>query len=279
MEYVIGFSIAAVIALTGVGAGVITAPLLVLLLHLPLEVAVSTALAYSAIVKLIVVPVHTLRRQVNYRVLSWMLLGGLPGVILGSLLFRRTAASDSHTSLFFFLGAIIIVTSAWHIFRHFRPGGIKRSACDRSRWMALIMVPVGAEVGFSSSGAGALGTVSLLGLTNLSAAQVVGTDLAFGLVIALVGSSVHLLGGQHASSILIRMAIGGVAGGLLATAFAPRIPNRTLRLGLSLCLLGIGAQFCYRALTQPGREAVHGVAASHVVLAAPSASSEVRVRR
>ena len=52
-ELLIGFSIAVLIALTGVGAGVVTAPLLILFLHVPVEIAVSTALAYAAVVKLI----------------------------------------------------------------------------------------------------------------------------------------------------------------------------------------------------------------------------------
>ena len=84
LQLLIGFAIAVLIALTGVGAGVVTAPLLILFLHVPVEVAVSTALAYAAVVKLIVVPVQIWRKQVSYRILLWMLLGGIPGVILGS---------------------------------------------------------------------------------------------------------------------------------------------------------------------------------------------------
>src|SRR5258708_28900592 len=101
MDFVIGFCIAVVIALTGVGAGVISAPLLILFLHVPVEIAVSTALAYSAIVKLIVVPVQVVRRQVNYRVLGVMLLGGLPGVILGSILFKNIATYGPKTPPYF----------------------------------------------------------------------------------------------------------------------------------------------------------------------------------
>ena len=91
LQLLIGFVIALIIALTGVGAGVVTAPLLILFLHVPVEIAVSTALAYAAVVKLIVVPVQMARKQVNYRILGWMCLGGVPGVILGSLLFRHVA--------------------------------------------------------------------------------------------------------------------------------------------------------------------------------------------
>lgn len=248
MDFVIGFVIAVVIALTGVGAGVITAPLLILFLHIPLEIAVSTALAYSAVVKLIVVPVQVFRKQVNYRVLGLMLIGGLPGVILGSLLFKHVAAHGPRTVLMFALGSIILFTSGWHIFRHFRPAGIARPVRDRARVLGLVMFPIGAEVGFSSSGAGALGTVALLGMTNLTAAQIVGTDLAFGLAIALVGTGVHMVGGQYAADILIKMSIGGVVGGIIGSGFAPKIPNRTLRLALSLWLTVIGLQFCWQSI-------------------------------
>lgn len=250
MDFVIGFCIAVVIALSGVGAGVITAPLLILFLHVPVEIAVSTALAYSAIVKLIVVPVQIIRRQVNYRVLGVMLLGGLPGVILGSILFRHVAIHGPKAALYFALGAIIIFTSGWHLFRHFRPVGIARPAAAHSRWIGAIMFPIGAEVGFSSSGAGALGTLSLLSLTSLTAAQVVGTDLAFGLAIALVGTSFHMIGGSFDSLLLTKLAIGGIIGGIVGSGAAPKIPNRQLRFVLSLWLMVIGLQFCYHAATR-----------------------------
>ena len=79
MELAIGFVIAFAIAVTGVGAGTSTpAPLLILFLHVPIELSVGTALAYSAIVKMIVVPVQIWRKQVVYRVVGWMLLGWSP---------------------------------------------------------------------------------------------------------------------------------------------------------------------------------------------------------
>jgi uncharacterized membrane protein YfcA len=248
MDYVIGFLIAVVIALSGVGAGVITAPLLILFLHVPVEIAVSTALAYSAIVKLIVVPVQVARRQVNWRVLGVMMLGGLPGVVIGSVLFKHVATHGPKAALYFALGVIIIFTSAWHLFRHFKPAAIERpNEPARRKTIAAIMFPIGAEVGFSSSGAGALGTVALLSLTSLTAAQVIGTDLAFGLSIALVGTGVHMIGGSYDAVLLTKLAIGGVIGGIVGSGAAPKIPNRTLRFALSLWLMVIGVQFCWEA--------------------------------
>jgi uncharacterized membrane protein YfcA len=250
MEFLIGFIIAIVIALTGVGAGVVTAPLLILFLKVPVDIAVSTALAYSAIVKLIVVPFQVVRRQVNYRVFGIMLLGGLPGVIFGSILFKQVAQHGPKAALYFVLGAIIIFTSGWHLLRHFRPAAITRPIADRPRWLAALMLPIGAEVGFSSSGAGALGTVALLSLTSLTTAEVVGTDLSFGLAIALAGTGVHLIGGAYNGLLLAKLAAGGIVGGLVGSGAAPKIPNRNLRFALSLWLLFIGLQFCYQAATK-----------------------------
>lgn len=250
MELALGFLIAFIIAITGVGAGTITAPLLILFLHVPVVISVGTALAYSVVVKAVIVPLQMLRRQVEYRVVGIMLLGGLPGVLLGSLLFRHFATTGNNAVLYGALGIIIITTSGWHLYRHFLPLETNPAKPTRRRTIAALMFPIGAEVGFSSSGAGALGTIVLLGLSSLTAAQVVGTDLAFGLCVAFAGSSLHFASGNLDTALLTRLIIGGIAGGLAGSLLAPRVPNRQLRLALSICLLALGVQFCYQAVVK-----------------------------
>jgi uncharacterized membrane protein YfcA len=250
MELALGFLIAFVIAITGVGAGTITAPLLILFLHVPVVISVGTALAYSVVVKAVVVPLQMWRRQVVYRILGIMLLGGLPGVVLGSLLFRHFAAAGNNAVLYGALGLIIITTSTWHLYRYFRPFKARMEKPTRPRTIAALMFPIGAEVGFSSSGAGALGTIVLLGLSSLTAAQVVGTDLAFGLCVAFAGSGLHFAKGNLDTALLTHLVIGGVAGGLAGSLLAPRVPNRQLRLALSICLLALGIRFCYQAVVK-----------------------------
>jgi hypothetical protein len=61
------------------------------------------------------------------------------------------------------VGAIIIISSSWHIFRYFIPTAGSRTPADGIHWIAALMFPNDAAVGFSSSGAGALGTAALLG--------------------------------------------------------------------------------------------------------------------
>jgi uncharacterized protein len=253
MELLLGFVIAVLIALTGVGAGTMTAPLLILFLHVPVPIAVGTALAYSAAVKLLVVPFQMWRGQIVWRTLGIMLLTGIPGVILGTELFRYAVdLNRDKVWLYLALGSMIAFSSAWHIFRHFRPGKTARERHSRPGWLAATMFPVGAEVGFSSSGAGALGTIALLGLTPLETTQIVGTDLAFGLCLSLVGGGLHLAAGGVDSGLLARLVVGGVLGAVAGSTLAPRIPARTMRLALSLWLLAIGIQLCWQASTLAG---------------------------
>ncbi len=248
MDLLLGFVIAVLIALTGVGAGTMTAPILILFLHVPIPVAVGTALAYSAAVKLLVVPVQIWRGQVVWRTLGVMLLAGIPGVILGTLLFRRTVDLQSDKVwLYIALGSMIAFSSAWHIYRHFRPASTRQDRPARPASLAALMLPVGAEVGFSSSGAGALGTIALLSLTRLQPSEIVGTDLAFGLCLSLIGGGMHLASGGFDPGLLARLIAGGLLGAVAGSTLAPRIPARTMRLALSLWLLAIGLQLCWQA--------------------------------
>ena len=253
MELALGFLIAALIAMTGVGAGTITAPMLILFLGVAPAEAVGTALVYSAAVKLVVVPIQIARRQVDWRTLGIMLLAGIPGVVIGSLLFQRVVRTQGQTLwLYLALGVMIAISSGWHIYRHFRPTEQRTGRSKRPFWLAATMLPVGAEVGFSSSGAGALGTVALLGLTALDVPRIVGTDLSFGLCLSLIGGGLHLSHGGVDASLLTNLIIGGIFGALVGTGLAPRIPARTMRLALSLWLFVIGVQLCWQAFAHRG---------------------------
>jgi len=244
-EYVIGFIIAAFIALTGVGAGTITTPLLILFLGVPASVAVSTGLMFSAAVKLILVPSQIVRKQVSWRVLGWMLLGGLPGVLLGSVLIKHLDKHGPQGLLNALLGAVLVFTALWQIFFSFRPERSEGPTKDRSRLLPWLMFPVGAEVGFSSAGAGALGSAALLSLTPLLPATVVGTDILFGFVLSFIGSGAHGFFNGTRTSLLQHLVIGGLFGAIVGTVTAKWIPKRPLRFALWIWLLIIGGQFIY----------------------------------
>ena len=65
MEFLAGFLIALAIGVTGVGAGSITAPILILFFHQSASDAVTTALVFGTVVKLIATPIYLARGQMR----------------------------------------------------------------------------------------------------------------------------------------------------------------------------------------------------------------------
>ena len=241
MEVLPGFVIALAISLTGVGAGSMTTPLLILFLGVPPATAVGTALTFGAIVKIASVPAYVLRREVNFRILRLLLAGGFPGVLLGAFLLEWLKRGSYNDILFAALGVLIVSTAAFRLYRLFRPKEISTPR-ERPHLLAWLALPIGAEVGFSSAGAGALGSLLLLSFTRLTTTEVVGTDLCFGLALAAVGSLVQLGAGNYDSALLVKLVIGGLCGSLTGSLLAGRIAQRPLRVALLVMLIVLGCQ-------------------------------------
>jgi uncharacterized membrane protein YfcA len=244
--FLVGFFIAISVGLVGIGAGTMGTPLLILVLRMKGAVAVGTALAFVAIVQLLVAPIYIARRQVDFRILGWMLLGGLPGVLIGGRLLIGLGRSIDHRVLFCLLGVTIVIASVFNIAKLMRVHRANPNA--RPRTLAALMLPVGLEVGFSSAGSGALGSSALLGLTKLEASEVVGTGICFGLVLSTVGGGMQYFAGNYDGNVLERLLLGGVVGGLLGGALAHRIPSRPLKWALSLWLIALGIQLFVQGL-------------------------------
>jgi uncharacterized membrane protein YfcA len=248
MEYIVGFLIAALVGLTGVGAGALTAPILILFLGMAPAESVGTALIFGAVTKILVVPIYVARKQVNLRIFLLLCAGGLPGVLAGSLLLERLDVKKQQSLLFLVLGGTVLVTALYSLYRATRGSGVvvKR---DRSGVLPLLAAGIGAEVGFSSAGAGALGSLALLCLTPLTPVQVVGTDLSFGLVLSIIGGGLHILSGHYGAAVLVKLILGGLFGAFAGANLAAILPSKPFRIVLSVCLVTLGGQLCWRALT------------------------------
>ncbi len=248
LAVLLGFLIAVAIGVTGVGGGVVTAPVLILFLGVPPVEAVTVSLLFAAAVKMLVAPAYLWRGQVDFRILGRLLAGGLPGVLGGSLLLEKLSASHQSALLTSVLGVTIAGTAGFNLWRLWWCQHSNCVAKDRSGWLPLVALPIGAEVGFSSAGAGALGTLALMNLTPLAAAKVIGTDICFGLGLSLLGGGVHWSLGHGTPEILKPLLIGGIVGGLTGVQLSGALPAKPLRAVLCLWLMFVGLQLCWRAL-------------------------------
>ena len=247
MEYLLGFAIAVLIGLTGVGGGSVTAPALALFLGVGPAESVGTALVFTAIVKLVAAPIYIARKQVDFRILRLLLAGGVPGVLAGSYLLARLSSAQHRGPLYAVLGAVIILMALANLYRLFAPRP-NPSTRDRTGWLPWVAIPIGAEVGFSSAGAGAVGSLVLMTLTRISTAQVVGTDVLFGLGLSLGGGGISLGMGNYHGALALKLAAGGVVGAFVGAHLLSILPPRPLRVALSLWLMSMGGQLCWRAV-------------------------------
>lgn len=256
---VLGFFIALAVGLTGIGGGSFTVPALLLLVGLPAGEAVGTAFVFAGVLRLIAAPFYVLGRQVHSRYFKLLLVGAVPGLVIGMLALRGVAKAENSGIVIIILGILLTLSSSISFFPRVQN---PRFAVKNSRWLPWLAFPIGVESGFSSAGAGALGTVLLLNYSEMAPAQVVGTDILFGLVLAIIGSAVHWTLGSISTPILLQLLAGGVPGVIFGCLLARRVPAHKLKAVVAAIAICAGLQLVWSGLRS---------------IAAKQASNSVRV--
>jgi uncharacterized membrane protein YfcA len=108
--------------------------------------------------------------------------------------------------------------------------------------------PIGLSVGFSSVGAGALGTAALFNCTSLEPVSVVGTDLSFGFALSALGGGLHLAAGNCDFTVLAKLIAGTLVGATAGSCLASVLPARVLRNAVLVWAVALGAMSLYKGL-------------------------------
>src|SRR5947208_14658148 len=242
MNLFIGFLIAIAVGLTGIGGGSFTVPALILLVGLTAGEAVGTAFVFAGVLRLIAAPFYLLGRNFHARYLWLLLLGAIPGLLLGTLLLRLVGQEGRNPVVIILLGVLLAASSSVTFAPRVQNPGFARK---NSRWLPWLALPIGVESGFSSAGAGALGTVLLLNYSEMTPPQVIGTDLVFGFVLAVIGGAFHWKFGAINSAVLLQLLAGGVPGVVFGCALAWHVPARKLKLVIAMVAMFAGVQLVW----------------------------------
>jgi uncharacterized membrane protein YfcA len=238
----LGFVIALVVGLTGIGGGSFTVPALLLIVGLPAAESVGTAFVFAGVLRLVAAPFYLLGRQVHARYFRLLIIGAVPGLVLGIIGLRLLAKEGNSSVVVIILGALLALTAGVTFLpRVHNP----RFAGNNSRWLPWLAFPIGVESGFSSAGAGALGTVLLLNYSEMTPTEVVGTDILFGLVLAIIGSFAHWTFGSISTLTLVQLLEGGVPGVVLGCLLARKVPAHKLKTIVALVALFAGLQLVW----------------------------------
>src|SRR6267142_633792 len=263
MNFVIGFFIAAAVGLTGIGGGSFTVPALVLIVGLTAGEAVGTAFLFAGVLRLIAAPFYLVGKQIHSRYLWLLLQGAVPGLLLGTFVLKLLGQEGGNPVVIILLGILLAASSSVTFAPRAQNPGFARKI---PRWLPWMALPIGVESGFSSAGAGALGTVLLLNYSEMTAPEVIGTDLIFGLVLAVIGGAFHWKFGAINGLVLGQLLAVGVPGVVFGCVLARYFPARKLKLVVASIAIFAGLQLVWngtRTLLANRAAPVVKVAARH----------------
>jgi len=239
-----GFGVGFLVGITGVGGGSLMTPLLILLFGVHPVTAVGTDLIYASITKTGGTLVHGIGGTIDWRIVRRLALGSLPASVLTIGLVKLFAVDPAAYSAVVtrMLGGALVLTALAVLFRKKLLAGYasRVGVLDEGqilRFTVITGVVLGVLVTVTSVGAGALGVTALLLLyPELPVARIAGSDIAHAVPLTLVAGLGHLSNGDVDVTMLTSLLLGSLPGIMIASRFAPRLPDTALRVVLAATL-------------------------------------------
>lgn len=223
------------IGLTGMGGGVLLTPIMVVVLGVPANVAVSNDLLISLLVKPVGALTHRKAGTVHRPIVRFLAVGSVPAAFAGALIVNELFDGND-TAVEYLIGGTLVVAAAMMLVRLLTRHPSAPGATQVRPALTIVVGAVGGLlVGMTSVGSGSLMLVLLTWLyPKLSDRELVGTDLAQ--AVPLVASAVvgHLLFGDVRLSIVGPVLLGALPGVWVGSRLSTRLPDGALRPVLAL---------------------------------------------
>lgn len=236
----LGLVVGTFIGVSGVGAGTVMAPMLILFGIHP-SIAIGTDLAYSSVTKLVGTARNASQQLVSRPWLLWMSAGSVPGTVLGTEI-TRLLQGDAEHFLRTALAIVLIVASVAIVLKEVLAArGIIPRMVDLAKTRPWMIIVVGAIIGFlvglTSIGSGSLFMLFLMTFSSLSARAAVATDIANAAGLTLVAALLHLANHTVNLPLAANLLLGSIPGILLGTRLAQHVPARPLKVGIAVLVL------------------------------------------
>lgn len=248
----LAFLIAVVATPVGVSGAVFLVPVQVSLLNTPSPSLTPTNLLYNVIATPGALARYAGRGIVRAPLTSALVLGTLPGVVIGAVI--RVELLSGPSAFYLVIAAVLIPLGAWLALGSSPVGRRTPPAADDRRITGMALV-VGAIGGIYGIGGGSLLAPILVGL-GFTVVEVAPAALASTFVTSIVGVLTYgVLSLRHGGSIApvwvvgLAMGAGGLLGGYVGAGLQPRLPEAILRRSLGILALALGVRYAVLALT------------------------------
>jgi uncharacterized membrane protein YfcA len=228
-----GLIVGFVVGLTGMSGGALMTPILVIGFGVEPLAAVSSDLVAAVVMKPIGGGIHFRRGTVHTGIVTWLMLGSVPGALLGSYLVSHIG-NDVGDTIKVILGVALLVAAAAMILRSYvarrRIGRLEGEEARRVPVSRLATLRVGLcggiVVGMTSVGSGSLMIVAMMLLyPMLSSRELVGTDLVQAVPLVVAAAIGHLLWGDFELDLTASLLIGSIPGVIVGAHISSRAPD------------------------------------------------------
>jgi uncharacterized membrane protein YfcA len=242
------------VGLTGVGGGSLMTPLLTLLFGVSPSVAVGTDLAFACITKSAGTFTHKVRGTVNWRIVKLLCIGALPASLLAAICLNHFGVLNKEIGqiIRYTIAGSVLLTVVALLFKRRMLAWLNRHPEKQLQGRALEIATIlsgailGVLVTVSSIGAGAIGaTIIVMLYPRLSAAEIVGTDIAYAVPLTAVAAIGHWWLGSINWLLLGTLLLGSVPGIILGSMAARAVPERVLRFLLATTLTLVAAKLIF----------------------------------
>lgn len=257
------------VGVTGVGAGSLMTPILILLLKIEPHIAIGTDLLYAAISKFFGGLVHIKKKHVEWSIVLWLALGSVPASIFTNfvLVHYFGGANNFKNILTFALGFMLLITGLSVIFRTQLENLFERYRQTDKNMSKHVPVPTGSLlamglllgilVTLSSVGAGAFGVMALvLMFPQLPMIRIIGSDVTHAVLLTLIAGMGHLFTGNVDFHLLAFLLLGAIPAIIIGTHVSSQLPEKKIRpiLGATLFLIGLNFLFNPSQHKQPTQD-------------------------
>ena len=252
----VGLLVGFFVGLTGVGGGVILAPILIFMGIQP-SVAVGTDLVYGSVTKLVGTWRNVKTKRVDWNWVWALALGSVPAGVAGSYLIDWLRHTQPHAEpiVKMALGAVLTFAAAVNIASELFIRGRKqalladwtpRDASTRAR-VAFVGAIIGFMVGLTSVGSGSLFALLLLFTSRLEMPELVGTDIAHAMLLVAAASLAHIDIGTVDYRLAANLLVGSIPGVLIGGRLVGVLPARALKVGVCGLVLVAGVNMLLRS--------------------------------
>ncbi|WP_245707849.1 sulfite exporter TauE/SafE family protein [Pseudonocardia oroxyli] len=248
-----GFVVAIVTTPVGVSGAVFLLPIHLDVLGVPSPAVTPTNLLFNVVATPGALVRHHRTGSLGGPLTSRLLVGTVPGVIVGSVL--RVYATPGEAVFRILAACLLGPLGLWLVLRRPRPPAPETTAGPARATITALGFVVGVVGGIYGIGGGSLLGPVLVGL-GLPLAAVAPAALASTFVTSVAGVATYgvlslVSTGPVAPewAIGILCGVGGLLGGYLGARLQPRVPEKALRILLGLLAVGLAAAYLVAALT------------------------------